>query len=275
MSLPLRIEPADIVPLGRPGRTEPDFIFYPKHTIPAPYYGVIELKKPSSQIVTITRKNVAILSRDAETAIQQATCYSDGIAQYAPTLAEAPTVFLGNRTHIFVVMGMSREISEGLAADVYREMIAKRLPQNLQVLPFDTLLTAFESTIRPRIYILTPSSTIPSPQIHETLKWTKLYVGNLSYSVKEDDLRDAFAKAGTVLSVSVFMDRMTNRSKGFGFVEMASPEEAQAAIMMWNGSDLGGRKATVNEARPMDPRPPRAGGFDRNFGETDRGGRAW
>ncbi|HEY6390394.1 MAG TPA: hypothetical protein VIX89_03885 [Bryobacteraceae bacterium] len=89
--------------------------------------------------MTVTRKNVAILSRDAETAIQQATSYSGEIAQYAPALADAPTVFLGNRAHIFVVIGMSREISEGLSTDVYREMITKRLPPNLQVLPFDTL----------------------------------------------------------------------------------------------------------------------------------------
>lgn len=270
MSLPLSIEPADIVPLGRPGRTEPDFIFYPRHTIPVPYYGVIELKKPSSQILTTTRKNVAILSRDAETAVQQAICYSDGIAEYAPILAEAPTVFLGNRAHMFVVMGMSQEISERLAADVYREMITKRLPPNLQVLPFDTLLARFESKLPSEIYILMPQTTIPLPQT--ILTWTKLYVGNMSYSVKENELRDAFERAGTVLAASVLTDRMTGRSKGFGFVEMASHKEAQAAVEMWNGRNLGDRTLTVLEARPMDPRPPRTGTFK---GGIDRGGRAW
>src|SRR5208283_1542956 len=93
MSLPLRIEPADIVPFGRPGLTEPDFIFYPKHMSPVPYYGVIELKKPSSQIVTVVRSNVAVLSRDAETAIQQAARYSDDITRYASLLGNAPPLF--------------------------------------------------------------------------------------------------------------------------------------------------------------------------------------
>ena len=220
--------------------------------------------------MTVTRKNVAILSRDAETAVQQAICYSDGIAEYAPAVAEAPTVFLGNRAHIFVVMGMSREISEQLATNVYREMITKRLPPNLQVLPFDTLLASFESRMPPQIYILMPNSTIAIPPA--ILKWTKLYVGNLSYSTEEDNLRNAFERAGTVLSVSVFRDRMTNRPRGFGFVEMATPKEAQAAVEMWHGRNLDDRTLIVNEARPLDPRPPRTGGFN---GGIDRGGRAW
>ncbi len=277
MSLPLRIEPADILALGRPGRTEPDFIFYPRHTIPVPYYGVIELKKPSSKIVTVTRKNVAIMSRDAETAIQQAISYSDEISQHAPALAEAPTVFLGNRAHIFVVMGMSREISDGLATDVYREMITKRLPPNLQVLPFDTLLASFESKIQHPIYILTPSSTFSISQVHDMVEGTKLYVGNLSYTLTNDDLRAAFANAGTVRSAFIIMDKMTNRSKGFAFLEMSSPRDVHVAIEMWNDRVLDGRRLTVNEARPMEPRAPRTlidGGYGNDRG-GDRGGRSW
>jgi cold-inducible RNA-binding protein len=89
----------------------------------------------------------------------------------------------------------------------------------------------------------------------------KLYVGNLPYSATNDDLQNAFANAGTVTSAQVIMDKMTGRSKGFGFVEMSSDDEAQAAIDMWNGKDMDGRALTVNEARPMEPRAPRAGGF--------------
>lgn len=85
----------------------------------------------------------------------------------------------------------------------------------------------------------------------------KLYVGGLSYSTTEDSLRNAFSRAGTVVSATVITDKMTNRSKGFGFVEMSTDEEAQAAIDMFNGKDLEGRTITVNEARPMAPRPPR------------------
>lgn len=86
---------------------------------------------------------------------------------------------------------------------------------------------------------------------------TKLYVGGIPYSSTDASLRDAFAKAGTVVSASIIIDRMTGRSKGFGFVEMASEAEADAAINMWNGQDFEGRKLTVNVARPLEPRAPR------------------
>ncbi len=78
----------------------------------------------------------------------------------------------------------------------------------------------------------------------------KLFVGNLSWGVNDDMLREAFEKAGTVESANVITDRMSGRSKGFGFVEMASEEEAQAAIEMWNEQEIDGRKIIVNEARP-------------------------
>jgi RNA recognition motif-containing protein len=89
----------------------------------------------------------------------------------------------------------------------------------------------------------------------------KLYVGGLNYQTTDDGLRDAFAQAGTVTSATVIMDKMSGRSKGFGFVEMGSDEEANAAIEMWNGKELEGRKVTVNEARPLKERPAGGGGY--------------
>jgi RNA recognition motif-containing protein len=86
----------------------------------------------------------------------------------------------------------------------------------------------------------------------------KLYVGNLSYNIRDDDLQQAFAQYGTVTSAKVMMDRDTGRSKGFGFVEMGSDPEAQAAINAMNGQALDGRAIVVNEARPREERP---GGF--------------
>jgi len=80
----------------------------------------------------------------------------------------------------------------------------------------------------------------------------KLFVGSLSWGVKEDMLREAFEKAGTVEDAVVITDRMSGRSKGFGFVTMSTPEEAQAAIEMWNEKELDGRKIIVNEARPKE-----------------------
>lgn len=89
----------------------------------------------------------------------------------------------------------------------------------------------------------------------------KLYVGNLPYSFRDNDLQQAFAAHGNVTSAKVMMERDTGRSKGFGFVEMGSDAEAQTAINAMNGQQIGGRGLVVNEARPMEPRPPRTGGF--------------
>lgn len=89
---------------------------------------------------------------------------------------------------------------------------------------------------------------------------TRLYVGNLPYSVRNDDLKQEFEAFGQVVKADVLMERGTDRSKGFGFVEMGSEAEAQAAIEGMNGKDLKGRALVVNEARPLEPRPPRGGG---------------
>ncbi len=100
----------------------------------------------------------------------------------------------------------------------------------------------------------------------------KLYVGNLPYSVRDEDLQQSFGQFGGVTSAKVMMERDTGRSKGFGFVEMASDAEAQAAINGMNGQPLGGRSVVVNEARPMEARPPRTGGFGGGGGGYGGGG---
>jgi hypothetical protein len=97
----------------------------------------------------------------------------------------------------------------------------------------------------------------------------KLYVGNLAYSVRDDSLQQAFSEFGTVTSAKVMMDRDTGRSKGFGFVEMGSDAEAQAAINGMNGQALEGRAIVVNEARPREERP---GGFGGGGGGRSGGG---
>src|SRR5580704_8812916 len=103
---------------------------------------------------------------------------------------------------------------------------------------------------------------------------TKLYVGGLPYQTTQDELRDAFAQAGAVASASIIMDKMTGRSRGFGFVEMENDADAQKAIEMWNNQDFGGRKLTVNEAKPMEARAPRSGGGDGGYGGGG-GRRSW
>lgn len=110
----------------------------------------------------------------------------------------------------------------------------------------------------------------------------KLYVGGLPYSTTDTELKDAFSQAGAVSSAIVIMDKMTGRSKGFGFVEFASDEDAQKAIDMWNGKDFGGRTLTVNEARPLEERPRgnggggyRGGNGGGGYGGNRGGGRGW
>ena len=98
----------------------------------------------------------------------------------------------------------------------------------------------------------------------------KLYVGNLSYSVRDDDLQQHFSAYGQVQSAKVMMERDTGRSKGFGFVEMSTADEAEAAIRGLNGQNFGGRDLTVNIARPMEARPPRSGGFGGGYGNDRR-----
>lgn len=89
---------------------------------------------------------------------------------------------------------------------------------------------------------------------------TKLFVGNLSFNTTENELQDAFAAHGTVVEANLMMDRMSGRPRGFGFVTMSTPEEAQKAIQAMNGAQLGGRALTVNIARPKEDRPPGGGG---------------
>src|SRR5256885_4218673 len=126
---------------------------------------------------------------------------------------------------------------------------------------------------------LTLSSRVDSLGLHRVFQFfqessmgNKLYVGNLPYTFRDSDLEQAFSEFGAVNSAKVMMERDTGRSKGFGFVEMGSDAEAQAAIQGLHGQNRGGRDLVVNEARPMEPRAPRSGGFGGGFGGGGGGG---
>jgi RNA recognition motif-containing protein len=99
---------------------------------------------------------------------------------------------------------------------------------------------------------------------------TKLFIGSLAWATNDDSLKDFFAGVGTVVSASVIMDRETNRSKGFGFVEMSSEEEAKAAVEQLNGKELDGRAIVVSEARPREERPRDGGGGGYGGGDRQR-----
>jgi len=99
---------------------------------------------------------------------------------------------------------------------------------------------------------------------------SKLFVGNLSFNITENDLQDAFAAHGTVLETNLMMDRATGRPRGFGFITMGSPQEAEKAIAAMNGAALDGRNLTVNEAKPKEERAPGGGGGRREYGGAGR-----
>jgi RNA recognition motif-containing protein len=102
---------------------------------------------------------------------------------------------------------------------------------------------------------------------------TKLFVGNLSFQATNADLEELFAQVGSVASATIIMDKMTGKSRGFGFVEMASNQEAQQAVERFNGTELHGRALTVNEAKPQEPRSGGGGGGGRSFGGGKGGAR--
>jgi cold-inducible RNA-binding protein len=125
--------------------------------------------------------------------------------------------------------------------------------------------------------ILDPAfgNSLQKATVCRTVKYNmtnKLFVGNLSFNITENDLQDAFAAHGTVTETNLMVDRMTNRPRGFGFVTMSTAEEAQKAINALNGKDLDGRAITVNVAKPREERAP-GGGGSRNYG-SDRGSRS-
>jgi hypothetical protein len=165
-SLPLRLEPKDLVPLGRPGHTEPDFIFYPHDADTVDFYGVIELKRPDHRIVTITRSNTAILTRDAQSAVAQAQQYIEVV----PDLIQRPLsnghLFLGNDRYLFVIMGLTtREKIFDATHKAFLQSLQNQLRPfgNLHILPYDFLLKNFEKRIYRHIYILVPKPTVSGP----------------------------------------------------------------------------------------------------------------
>jgi hypothetical protein len=155
-SLPLRLEPCDILPLGRPGRSEPDFVIYPGSNIAVPIHGIVELKTHSARVTTVTRKNVLSLTRDAATAIGQLRIYDRDYNLFSPI--KRCTSF-SSASHLFVVMGMWEEI-----ADLYKRpdliaQISDLFPPNVRLLCFDELLKTYEAGIPLRSFVLLPNAT--------------------------------------------------------------------------------------------------------------------
>jgi hypothetical protein len=185
-SLPLRLSPADIYPLGRPGQTEPDFVFYPQEHHEFPLYGLIELKRPGTPIAHFARKNVLQLSSDARTAILQAEAYLDSVQTI---MRPDQILVLGNRAVAFIILGLSESIIEKVAKEFFRRQIKAQMPANIQLIPYDILLRQFSSTV-PNIFLLVPTelgkglSILPGQ-----IKWQWDYESDTSMAGEDwDDL---------------------------------------------------------------------------------------
>jgi hypothetical protein len=155
-SLPLRIHPDDIHPLGRPGRSEADFLFYPHEPTALSPYGVIEIKRPNTRILRVPRRDTLVLSADAATAMAQARVYAMNLERQYSARADR-LVVIGNELHVFLIVGMSDDIARKATTDLLRAQLAGLFPQNFRLIPFDTLLSLFEDNIKPHVHILNTS----------------------------------------------------------------------------------------------------------------------
>ena len=156
-SLPLKINHKDIVPLGRPGRSEADFVFYPRYPTSYPSYGVIEIKRPDSKIITMPRNQILTLTRDASTAIQQSKVYAKKLNKLM--FSPSSSLILGNSTYLFVIMGLSEELTQVMTQDFLRAQLEDHIPSNLQLIPYDTLLENFARSLPAKIMCLVPASS--------------------------------------------------------------------------------------------------------------------
>lgn len=152
-SLPVRIHETDIVPLARPGRRESDFVFFPNRADPLSPFGVIELKRPDTRLIRIPRRDVLSLSADAGAAIAQAQKYALEVKAEVVVRPDQ-LLAIGNEIHVFVIAGLSGELAAKITNELLRAQFANLLPRNCRIIPFDTLLAAFESRFTPAVHLL-------------------------------------------------------------------------------------------------------------------------
>jgi hypothetical protein len=155
-SLPVKLLPSDIVPLGSPGRSEPDFVFYPQSSESPSSFGVIELKRPDHTLVTRPRKNVVALSSTMATAINQCQRYlMDGLGPLFPR--HRTVIALGNNEHAFVIAGLSSELGSKILDDSELHQLLKSIPPHFHILPYDVILERFSSGLPKLVHLLVPT----------------------------------------------------------------------------------------------------------------------
>jgi len=164
-SLPLKLSPDQVVPRGRPGRSEADFVFYPENRPNLPVtYGIIELKRPGTSIVSTPRRDILRLSSDAQTALAQAVQYAETFGRELNPLSDG-LVAVGGGVHIFLIVGLSEELKAKVTNDLLRRQLSGLLPPGVQLLPYDTLLGLFTRQVPPHLHVVVPTATTQARHI--------------------------------------------------------------------------------------------------------------
>ena len=158
-SLPLSLAPAEIIPLGRPGKAEVDFLIYPNDMRTSRLYGTIEIKRPDTRILATPRKNIIALSSDATTALAQGRKYAQELGVEINAI-DRPLLAMGNSEYVFLILGMQAELQEKVSSVELRRQFDQLLPPGCSLLPYDSVLAAFEQSIPPLAQILVPGSLI-------------------------------------------------------------------------------------------------------------------
>jgi hypothetical protein len=150
-TLPLRPEPTIVVPLGRPGRSEPDFALHPQGSNVLGIYGLVEIKRPSTLVVVEQRKGILSLSKDAATAVDQLRTYARDMA-HPPVVGDGRLVLLGNREHLFIIAGLTADLARRVRSELLTDGL---IPGNCELVPYDVLLNRLEATTpRLRMHVL-------------------------------------------------------------------------------------------------------------------------
>jgi len=166
-SLPVRLHSGDIEARGRPGKSEADFLFYPRDPERTPYtHGVIELKRPDTKILTQTRANILQLSRDAQTAVSQASVYLQDLSELVIT-HRYRMLALGNERHAFIILGLSEEIATKVTSDLMGTYDDLLPDPRLRLIPYDTLFEMFTNAVPPRIHVLVSATRLLTADTHD------------------------------------------------------------------------------------------------------------
>lgn len=170
-ALPLKLSPNDIIPLGRPGITEPDFVYFADKLLPYPLCGIIEIKRPNTPVVVVPRKNVILLSTDARTAVEQCQKFTPNL-HFEMRRRFDCAAFIGNEALNFVIMGLTKDVAKKLTEDWQNKDLMAQIPANCRILTYDTVLDQFSKRVPKRTLLLVPAvfshkhSDLPSAGKH-------------------------------------------------------------------------------------------------------------